>query len=264
MFASELQGENVRRTVLQTNPWFAVKIALDSPSTVSKHITELLLASNRCMEILTALLLLINSLFVGEAPLTESAIMDFGLKMEPYYEAAGHSTDTSNTSLHELPNTYWGATVWSGRCTNRVYLSDRFIDPAHPFFGTPMWKYVLAHEWAHVAQGVHCWENEAEAQLIALAVLADAGEWEAVYTVLEWMLALSAPEDARGQLRLDDAQQRYYDIVTITQLEAVEMLLGDDDGLFALRTGYLDARTLWQFLQDTVELSLESEFVQQN
>jgi 3-hexulose-6-phosphate synthase/6-phospho-3-hexuloisomerase len=48
------------------------------------------------------------------------------------------------------------------------------------------------------------------------------------------------------------------------RVEPGDWLLGDDDGLFALRTGYLDARTLWQFLQDTVELSLESEFVQQN
>ena len=200
------------------------------------------------MDILTAILLIINMMFIGDTPLSEAAMGEFGADLEPYFEAAGHPTDTSNTSLHELPVTYWGATVWSGSCTNQVYLSERFVDPTHPFYKTPMWKYVLAHEWAHVAQGQHCWENEAEAQLIALAVLAEAGEWDAVYTVLEWMLTLSAADDVLNQLQLPEREAYYYRVVTITQLEAVQMLLADEDGLFELRTGQLDARTLWQFL----------------
>ena len=205
------------------------------------------------MDILTAILLFINMLIVGDAPLSEAAILEFGADLEPYFEAAGHPTETSNTSLHELPVTYWGATVWSGRCTSQVYLSERFADPIHPFYNTPMWKYVLAHEWAHVAQGPHCWENEAEAQLIALAFLAEAGEWDAVYTVLEWMLTLSAADDVLNQLQLPEREANYYRVVTITQLEAVEMLLADDDGLFELRSGRLDARLLWQFTQDLIE-----------
>ena len=209
------------------------------------------------MEILTALLLLINMLIIGETPLSEPAMAEFGEHMEPYFEAAGHPTDTSNASLHELPITYWGATVWSGSCTNQVYLSHRFADPAHPFFNTPMWKYVLAHEWAHVAQGAQCWENEAEAQLIALAALAEAGEWEAVYTVLEWMLTLSAPDEVREHLNLPQQEEAYYQVVSITQLEAVEMLLADDDGIFELRTGLLDARTIWGFVQEKVAESVE-------
>jgi hypothetical protein len=31
------------------------------------------------------------------------------------------------------------------------------------------------------------------------------------------------------------------------------MLLADDDGLFELRSGRLDARLLWQFMQDLIE-----------
>jgi len=205
------------------------------------------------MDILTAILLFINMIFVSQAPLSDAAMREFGQRLEPHFVAAGVPTDTSNTRLHELPTTYWGATVWSGRCTNQVYLSERFVDLTHPFYNTPMWKYVLAHEWAHVAQGQHCWENEAEAQLIALAVLAEAGEWEVVYTVLEWMLALSAGDGVLDQLQLPQRESNYYRVVTITQLKAVEMLLADDDGLFELRTGKLDARLLWQFMQDLIE-----------
>jgi len=212
------------------------------------------------MEILTALLLFINMLFIGETPISEAAMADFGVQLEPYFAAAGHPTDTSNTSLHELPVTYWGATVWSGRCTNQVYLSSRFADPIHPFYNTPMWKYVLAHEWAHVAQGAECWENEAEAQLIAMSVLADAGELQAVYTVLEWMLALSAREEVQEQLNLPEKEANYYRVVSITQLEAVEMLLTDEDGIFELRSGRLDARKLWWLLQDLGAAAGESVY----
>ena len=210
------------------------------------------------MQILTALLLLINMLPIGEAPISAPAIEEFGRQMEPYFKAAGYPTDTSNTSLHELPVTYWGATVWSGRCTNQVYLNERFANPSHPFYNTPMWKYVLAHEWAHVAQGAQCWENEAEAQLIALAVLAEAGEWGAVYSALEWMLALSAPQDVHKQLILPEQEKNYYQVVNITQLEAVEILLKDEDGVFELRSGILDGRTLWQHLQELVSTAVET------
>jgi hypothetical protein len=86
-----------------------------------------------------------------------------------------------------------------------------------------------------------------------MSVLADAGELQAVYTVLEWMLALSAPEEVQKQLILPEKEANYYRVVTITQLEVVEMLLADDDGLFELRSGRLDARLLWQFMQDLIE-----------
>lgn len=199
------------------------------------------------METLTAILLLINSFFIPEAPLSEGAIQEYGAHLEPVYARLNLPTDTSNSNLHELPVTYWGATVWSGTCTNQVYLNRRFVDPGHPFYNTPMWKYVLAHEWAHVAQGGQCWENEAEAQLIAMAVLAEAGEWDVLYTVLEWMLALSSPEEVLDQLHLPEREVNYYHYVDITQLGAVEMLLQDEDGFFELRTGNLDARLLWEF-----------------
>ena len=209
------------------------------------------------MEILTAILFFINMIFIPDTPLSEEAMREFGQQLEPYYIEAGIPADTSNTSLHNLPTTYWGATVWSGRCTNQVYLSERFADPSHPFFNSPMWKYVLAHEWAHVAQGVNCWENETEAQLIALAILAEAGEWDTVYTVLEWMITLSASDEVINQLQLPKREVNYYGVVEITQLEAVEMLINDEDGYFELRTGQLDAHILWQFFQDLIEITGE-------
>ena len=205
------------------------------------------------METLITILLFINMLFVAEAPLTDQSMRDFAIKMEPYYAESGIPSDTSNTSLNELPATYWGATVWVDRCTNQVYLSERFANSEHPFYNTPMWKYILAHEWAHVAQGRQCWQNEAEAQLIALAVLADAGEWGAVFTALEWMLALSASQEVIDLLQLPAQEVRYYQVVNLTQLEAVELLLNDEDGIFQLRTGIFDARIIWRFLHTLPE-----------
>jgi hypothetical protein len=206
------------------------------------------------MEILTAILLFINMIFVAEAPLNNQAMADFAIQMEPYYAQAGIPTDTSNTSLGELPRTYWGATVWQQRCTNRVYLNERFANEGHPFYNTPMWKYVLAHEWAHVSQGKECWDNELEARLIALALLAEAGEWEAVFTALEWMLTLSAPDVVLAQLNLPVREYNYYQTTNLNHLAVIELLLNDDDGLFQLRTGEFDARTLWHFLQNLPDL----------
>jgi hypothetical protein len=201
------------------------------------------------MEILTAILLLINMFFVAEAPLNNQTMADFATKMEPYYAQAGIPTDTSNTSFGELPTTYWGATLWQNRCTNRVFLNKQFASEGHPFYNTPMWKYVLAHEWAHVSQGKKCWDNELEARLIALALLAEADEWGAVYTALEWMLILSASDEVLNQLNLPSKEYKYYQTINLNHLAVVELLVNDDDGQFQLRTGKFDARTLWGYLQ---------------
>lgn len=216
------------------------------------------------MDTLITILLFINMLFVTEAPLTDQSMRDFASKMEPYYAESGIPSDTSNTSLNELPATYWGATVWADECTNQVFLSELFASAEHPFYNTPMWKYVLAHEWAHVAQGRHCWQNEAEAQLIALTVLVDAGEWDAVFTALEWMLTLSASQNVVDHLQLPPQEVRYYQVVNFTQLEAVELLLNDEDGIFQLRTGTFDARMLWQFLHTLPEKYWEIDLAEAN
>jgi len=166
---------------------------------------------------------------------------------------------------------FWDAVGIPGSPTNGISVGGQRIDMFDTFLG---WcgagcnrdmlsheeeaGYTLAHEWAHVAQGVQCWDNEAEAQLIALAVLAEAGEWAAVYSALEWMLALSAPQDVHKQLILPEQEKNYYQVVNITQLEAVEILLKDEDGVFELRSGILDGRTLWQHLQELVSNAVET------
>ncbi|MCJ7535435.1 MAG: hypothetical protein MUO57_07880 [Anaerolineales bacterium] len=49
-------------------------------------------------------------------------------------------------------------------------------------------------------------------------------------------------------------------MVSITQLQAVEMLLVDEDGLFELRSGRLDARTLWWLVQELVAAAWETVY----
>jgi hypothetical protein len=200
------------------------------------------------MEKLLLILLYLNGLVVGEAPLTARAMDEFAQKMEPYYAEAGLPSHTGNAALSDLPAAYWGATVWVDGCTSQVLLSDRFTSKKHPFYDSQMWKYVLAHEWAHVAQGKLCWENETEAQLIALSVLADAGEWGAVITGLEWMFTLQLPEGDLDQLNLPRKEAAYYRSVDVPGTGIVELLLHDDDGVFELRTGRLDASNLWVFI----------------
>ncbi|MES0361990.1 MAG: hypothetical protein ABUK20_13800 [Anaerolineales bacterium] len=202
------------------------------------------------MEILLTVLLYLNMLFVADDPLSNQALDQFGREIEPYYAELGIPTDTSDTTLHSLPAVYWGATVWNGRCTAQVYLSERFANTSHPFYSTPMWKYVMAHEWAHVAQGKHCWDNEAEAELIALTVLANAGEWGAVITALEWMFTLSVSDAELSQLYLSPQEEGYYLAVDLPQPGVVELLLEDDDGVFELSVGTLDAEKLWKFVKN--------------
>ena len=103
------------------------------------------------------------------------------------------------------------------------------------------------------ARGKECWDNEAEAQLIALALLAEAGEWGAVFTAMEWMLALSASDMVLDQLNLPAKEYRYYQVVNINHLKVVKMLVNDEDGIFQLRTGDFDAGKLWQFLRTLPE-----------
>jgi hypothetical protein len=201
------------------------------------------------METLLTILLYLNMLFVDDDPFTKQAMVNFGREMEPHYSELGIPTDTSDTTLHNLPNTYWGATVWNGRCTSQVYLSERFTNARFPFYSSPMWKYVLAHEWAHVAQGKNCWDNEAEAELIALTVLANAGEWGAVITALEWMFTLSMPDSVLDQLRLSPQEEGYYLAVNLPQPGVVELLLDDEDGVFKLRGGKINAKRLWKFVR---------------
>ena len=202
------------------------------------------------METLLSILLYLNMLFVANDPLTVQAMDQFGREIEPFYAELGIPTDTSDTTLHNLPAVYWGATVWNARCTSQVYLSERFANAAHPFYSTPMWKYVLAHEWAHVAQGMHCWGNEAEAELIALTILANAGEWGAVITALEWMFTLRVSDTVLNQLYLSQQEEGYYLAVDLPQPEVIELLLEDEDGLFELSVGRIHAEKLWKFVKN--------------
>jgi hypothetical protein len=205
------------------------------------------------METLITILLFLNMLFVADEPLSVQSMQYFGREMMPYYSQMGIPTDTSNTTIHDLPSLYWGATVWDSGCTTQVYLSDRFATPAHPFHSTPMWKYVLAHEWAHVAQGKQCWDNEAEAELIALAVLANADEWGVVTTALEWMFTLSVPDSVLNQLDISPQEAGYYRAVDLPQPGVIKLLLEDDDGVFELRSGKINGKKLWRFVRNITD-----------
>ena len=88
--------------------------------------------------------------------------------------------------MHYFPNKWWGATVYdqnSGRCTDKVYLSDQFYGSLGD---DELWKGVLAHEWAHVLQGENCANNEQQADVWALVMLAHAHEMEAFQRYLDF------------------------------------------------------------------------------
>jgi hypothetical protein len=52
-----------------------------------------------------------------------------------------------------------------------------------------------------------------------------------------------------NQLNLPLSEYQYYQTINLNHLAVVELLVNDDDGLFQLRTGEFDARTLWGYLQ---------------
>jgi hypothetical protein len=90
--------------------------------------------------------------------------------MTPYY---GFEVNYSYKDLgYYNGEPWWGATVWvPGGCINQVYLDDQFENDE-----TQLWKGVLAHEWAHVAQGPDCVDNERGADQMALENLWKAKE----------------------------------------------------------------------------------------
>ena len=125
-------------------------------------------------EINAALLILLffSSFSVSNADL-------FAKKMSHYYEFE------LLYQLYYFENGWWGATVREpGGCTDTVYLSDQFYGELGE---GPLWKGVLAHEWAHVSQGARCVGNEDEADWIALRMLAKANEWPAVFRWIEYL-----------------------------------------------------------------------------
>lgn len=93
----------------------------------------------------------------------------FAEKMSPYYgRQLGYE-------MYYFKNGWWGATVWeNGSCTDTVYLSTRFYNET-----SDIWKFVLAHEWAHVYMGRYC-KDEAGAHMIGFQKLIEAKEWSAV------------------------------------------------------------------------------------
>jgi hypothetical protein len=106
---------------------------------------------------------------------------EFAEKMSPYY-----GQDVSFT-MHHFENGWWGGTVYDlnkGTCTNEVLLSDQLFGDLGD---DDLWKGILAHEWAHVLQGKNCRDNEHQADVWALSMLAQAHEMDAFDRYLRFL-----------------------------------------------------------------------------
>ena len=118
--------------------------------------------------------------FMATDPFTIENADAFAVKMEEYY---GIHTQYE---MRYLNNDWWSGTLAVGNpfiCTDTVYLSTRWYGEQ-----SPIWKYTLAHEWAHVLQGKDCVNNEKNADLIALTKLAEAGEFKAFIAGANWLM----------------------------------------------------------------------------
>ena len=112
-------------------------------------------------------------------PFTPESADAFAEKMQPYF---GVNTNWSFLDI----GSWWSATLAQGDplvCTSTVYISPRWKTEQ-----TALWKYTLAHEWAHVLQGSKCVNNERNANVIALTKLAEAGEWGAFLMGANWLM----------------------------------------------------------------------------
>ena len=112
-------------------------------------------------------------------PFSPEAADAFADKMETYYNVP------TNWKFRDIGD-WWSATLATGDplvCTTTVYISPKWKTEQ-----SPIWKYTLAHEWAHVLQGKNCVNNEKNADLIALSRLAEAREWKAFLAGANWLM----------------------------------------------------------------------------
>ena len=59
------------------------------------------------MDIILTILLYLNSLIVVDDPFSIEAMKYFEREMKPYYSELGLQTDTSNSTIHDIPAAYW-------------------------------------------------------------------------------------------------------------------------------------------------------------
>jgi len=165
-------------------------------------------------------------LFIFQDPYSQEEMLRYADKMQQVYENAGIVTNTAHVGHYDLPGNYYGATAANGTtCTSQVYM-----DTAHVVNNPkPLWKYVLAHEWAHVAQGRSCTDNERNATLTALAMLGQAREYNALLYAFIWLPANSHADD-------------------------IEALLADDDGFFETNLGTVDGRVAWNLARNIAKI----------
>lgn len=174
-------------------------------------------------------------LFIFQEPYSQEELLRYAEKMQVVYEDAGINTNTGHVGHYDLPGNYYGATLASGNnkvCTSQVYLDTHHVvnNPK------PLWKYILAHEWSHVAQGRACSQSgsELDATMAAFAVLGNAKEYNALLYALIWLPANK-------------------------HADKVEYLLADDDGLFETNLGVIDARVAWNLARNIAKVGVENE-----
>jgi len=112
-------------------------------------------------------------------PFSTDSANNFAEEMQPYFGVP------TNWQIKDL-GSWWSATLAVGDplvCTTTVYLSPKWKTEQ-----SALWKYTLAHEWAHVKQGKRCVNNEHSADIIALTSLAKAGEWGAFIIGANWLM----------------------------------------------------------------------------
>ena len=180
-------------------------------------------------EVARLLLYLFAIWFVHPEPYSTETMEQFANKVAPVYATLGVPTNTSNVRVGTLPRNVYAGT-WSTpgvRCGSSVVLGHKGIGE-----GGALWKYLLAHEWAHVAQGPYCFNNEVEATIIALAVLMESREYNALFHGIIWL-------GEQGEL----STHKY---------EPLNVIMNDDDGVFQFRTGTLDARRLWMLMHNII------------
>jgi hypothetical protein len=127
-------------------------------------------------------------------PFSPESADAFAEKMEHYYNVP------TNWQFRDI-GTWWSATLAQGDplvCTTTVYLSPKWKTEQ-----SPLWKYTLAHEWAHVLQGKNCVNNEKNADLIALTKLAEAKEWKGFLAGANWLLETNqlTMEEVKGVIK---------------------------------------------------------------
>lgn len=205
-------------------------------------------------QILISIALMLDALLAGMAPIqvepTKDTLYGAAERLTPGYTEQGFTQLTPHITFENLKGNrgaasvpYWQANLY---CGLDISVGMQYRYPSYKFYGTPDILAVVAHEMAHMYQGVMCGSKtvETDATLMALSAMDSLEDpvWDRVvlWQMRELAIVRALSEDCdRAWMKdlSDEARQLYGDMSCgdardrDQYSEALIVLLQDEDGI---------------------------------